>query len=284
SLLHDSSTVIGHNINPTTKKTFIIPTYQNVGFGTLSPVRKLDVNGSGRFSDSLTAFLNAGNANDSIVTTLNGTFRKISASSLNTNSWSLTGNASINPNTNFLGTTGNQSLRFRTNNTQKMILDSIGNLGLGVNTPDAHLSITGSGSGTSEFLKINTTSSSGRPITIYQNGTFVGGIDYDFSNNYFSFDVVNAGLNRVTNAFVIMSETNNNYVGLGTTTPTTRLDVAGIIKAGQTAAFKGTKNTSDADTFNIGEYISATVASGSAVGLTTATPANVTSISLTAGD
>ena len=46
----------------------------------------------------------------------------------------------------------------------------------------------------------------------------------------------------------------------------------------------GTTTNNNAAAGNIGEYVVSTFASGAAVGLTTATPANVTSISLTAGD
>ncbi len=47
---------------------------------------------------------------------------------------------------------------------------------------------------------------------------------------------------------------------------------------------KGTNTNDSAAAGNVGEFVSGTVASGSAVGLTSATGANVTSISLTAGD
>lgn len=47
------------------------------------------------------------------------------------NTWSLTGNSGINPQLNFLGTTDSTSLRFRTSNTVGMILDSLGNVGIG---------------------------------------------------------------------------------------------------------------------------------------------------------
>ena len=46
----------------------------------------------------------------------------------------------------------------------------------------------------------------------------------------------------------------------------------------------GTTSNDSATAGQVGEIITATVASGAAVALTTATPANVTSISLTAGD
>lgn len=48
--------------------------------------------------------------------------------------------------------------------------------------------------------------------------------------------------------------------------------------------YPGTTTNNNADAGNIGEYISSTVLAGAAVSLTTGTDANVTSISLTAGD
>lgn len=46
----------------------------------------------------------------------------------------------------------------------------------------------------------------------------------------------------------------------------------------------GTATSDNADAGNVGEYVSSLMAAGSAVALTTATPASMTSISLTAGD
>jgi hypothetical protein len=51
-----------------------------------------------------------------------------------------------------------------------------------------------------------------------------------------------------------------------------------------TAEIIGTTTNNNADAGSVGEYVSSFVASGSAVSLTTATGANITSISLTAGD
>ena len=55
-----------------------------------------------------------------------------------TGGWTLTGNSGINPVINFLGTTDNKSLRFRTNNTQRMKIDSAtGNIAIGQDVFDA---------------------------------------------------------------------------------------------------------------------------------------------------
>ncbi|MGF6309478.1 hypothetical protein ABIB82_003924 [Bradyrhizobium sp. i1.8.4] len=64
------------------------------------------------------------------------------------------------------------------------------------------------------------------------------------------------------------------------------LDLAGIVSLRRTGgvATQETNTNNNASAGNVGEFISSNVASGSAVALTTGTAADVTSISLTAGD
>jgi hypothetical protein len=61
----------------------------------------------------------------------------------NAQSWSLTGNTGTSPSTDFIGSTDNKSLFFRTNNTQRMVLDNLGNIGLGITTPAEKIHIDG---------------------------------------------------------------------------------------------------------------------------------------------
>lgn len=56
--------------------------------------------------------------------------------------WSLSGN-SINADTDFIGTTNNTSMRFRTNNTVRMVLDSNGNVGIGTSSPSRLFDVNG---------------------------------------------------------------------------------------------------------------------------------------------
>jgi hypothetical protein len=51
-------------------------------------------------------------------------------------SWSLTGNASAV--TDFLGTTNNRTMRFRTNNVERMVIDSLGNVAINSGTNAAY--------------------------------------------------------------------------------------------------------------------------------------------------
>ena len=64
----------------------------------------------------------------------------------------------------------------------------------------------------------------------------------------------------------------------------TTLSSTGTFTPSSTNGIVGTTTNDNANAGSVGEVISSTIASGSAVGLTNATPANVTSISLTAGD
>jgi hypothetical protein len=57
--------------------------------------------------------------------------------------WNLTGNAGTNSGTNFLGTTDNVSLRLRTNNTERVVIDSTGKVGIGLTNPSYKLQVMG---------------------------------------------------------------------------------------------------------------------------------------------
>ncbi|MDB5275618.1 MAG: hypothetical protein JWR61_573 [Ferruginibacter sp.] len=68
--------------------------------------------------------------------TLVGNTLNIPSYTLAGSAWSLTGNAAT-AGSNFLGTTNNVSLRMRSANAERMVIDSVGNVGLGVTNPGA---------------------------------------------------------------------------------------------------------------------------------------------------
>lgn len=84
-----------------------------------------------------------GSSSDSVIVwdATTGKFKKVSQASISsggidtTHFWNTSGNASTNPATDFIGTTDNKSFRIRTNNVERMIVDSLGNVGLGSTTP-----------------------------------------------------------------------------------------------------------------------------------------------------
>ncbi len=88
--------------------------------------------------------------------------------------WSLSGNAATTA--NFLGTTSNVSLRVRTNNVQRMIVDSLGRVGIGTPTPVNILTVKGAGS-----IPATAWVSAGAPLFVGYGETTVGNSDYILS-------------------------------------------------------------------------------------------------------
>ncbi len=126
---------------------------------------------------------------------------------------------------------------------------------------------------------------SGKTLTASNTLTFTGtdGKAINFANSL-NF----AGTDSTTVTF----QATDTYVGRATTDTLTNktIDTAGpnTLKVGGVTLsggqYPGTATNDNATTGNIGQYISSNVLVGSALSLSTGTPLNVTSVSLTAGD
>ena len=94
---------------------------------------------------TVTSYGKNATADSTILLLSNGTryAAKDSVGGGGSSGWSLTGNASAV--TDFLGTTNNRTMRFRTNNVERMVIDSTGKVGIGTATPTTILDMLGTG-------------------------------------------------------------------------------------------------------------------------------------------
>ena len=117
----------------------------DVGIGFSSPSFKLDVNGQIRSVVSSSA------VNDAIIAT-NGT---------------VTSTIQLTSAFAYLGTTSNHNVALQTGNTNRMTIDTSGNVGIGTSTPSSNLEIYSSSTCSLTLRAANTT----RSTTLYQSAT-----------------------------------------------------------------------------------------------------------------
>ncbi|HRK59598.1 MAG TPA: tail fiber domain-containing protein [Candidatus Kapabacteria bacterium] len=149
--------------------------------------------------------------------------------------WSLTGNAGT-VSTNFIGTSDNRSMQFRTNNVERMRIDSIGRVGVGTATPSQKLDIVGGSVNVDidqqygSFLQDRFTFS-GKSIGGYGLGWF-----QDSWNTFGATAWLTAysGIRLFTNNLPRVNITQSGNVGIGTASPTSLLSVNGGLSVGAT--------------------------------------------------
>jgi hypothetical protein len=180
----------------------------NVGIGTTSPSQKLDVVGNAQITSDIHLgryILHDGDGN----------------------TW--------------LGFPSADTISFRTNGSDRMYINSSGNVGIGTTSPDSKLhvkegDITIEGFNTSRYLRF-----------IEPDGSFQGGyVNYDGASNILKIGVHNANdTNTANDTDAISIPRSSGNVGIGTTNPGEKLEVNGTVKAtASTDAYKGyIKNT-----------------------------------------
>ena len=210
----------------------------NVGIGTTVPISKLDLGSTNnqelaiKSATSNRAYYAAWQ--DEAIMSVNrqvsnGTFADVTK-----------GAGSININSN----TGGSNIKFLTSNlvntlqTEKMRITEAGNVGIGTTTPFTTLQVSGStqvglssinaGSYTNGLAYVNPAGTA-TSLFLFQAGVASGHVGFRASDN--NLYIVNSYTNgSVTNpAAITLTSTGN--VGIGTTSPTAKLDVQGSITA-----------------------------------------------------
>ena len=130
-------------------------------------------------------------------------------------SWGTVGSTSIE------GSTASNKLQFRTNSSDRMIIDSSGNVGIGTTSPSVKLQINHTG-GNNGIRIISPNDVNGFLQFGDSDDANVGRIIYGHSSDSMQF---------VTNDAERIRIDDSGNVGIGTTSPTRALDVAGVIQA-----------------------------------------------------
>ena len=152
-----------------------------------------------------------------------------------TNGWLLTGNS--NTGADFLGSTTNNSLHIRTNNVERMVVDSLGNVGIGTTnmTRTFILMANKPGAGLGMFENSSNTGYSSWDFadntgTIQANIGFANSGAGGYAGNmYLATNTATAKISFSTNNTERMRIDSTGFIGIGTTSPMSTLDVNGSV-------------------------------------------------------
>jgi hypothetical protein len=128
------SLAFGQNANVTQDNTFVIyssAATMKVGIDNVSPLQALDITGNLKFSGALMPNNLAGTSGQVLASTGGAGTAPIWTTPSNLY-WSTLGNTGTNPSTNYLGTSDSKDFVFRTNNAERMRIDSAGHVMIGI--------------------------------------------------------------------------------------------------------------------------------------------------------
>ncbi len=248
---------------------------------SISDRNKIDLGGYNKDSSATNELQSLSTSNDTIFMDRRG-FIKLSEDEF----WNTDGNAGTSPSNQFIGTTDNQDFVIRTDNTERLrTLGANGNIGIGTTAPDEKLDVQGnielSGGNRSIHTQVSPLGRGGYSLTLRasnhnNNGNFAvngghvilqGGSGYNIDQGLGGGNVyLRSGHNDLTsnpgqrNGGYIIFETggasgskaerarmlDNGNFGIGTTLPTTQLDLTGQIRIRGGAPATGKVLTSNA--------------------------------------
>jgi hypothetical protein len=240
----------------------------NLGINTNNPQRTLHVQGGVRITGNVgtpTAIMGRDGAGDinnlTLGTGLTLTGGVLSASPA-TSGWALSGNAGSDPNINYVGTADGQPLIFRTNATERMRMQSTGNIGIGTNNPAVMLDVDSGDVALTQTHKLIWGADSDERIFAYRDIGYPGANLFLESRENIGFIIDRNNTASVSNTVGFIWATNTSWLdgipqelmrltdagnlGLGIAAPAYRMDVVGDINASATVRAGGVVLTSDA--------------------------------------
>jgi len=191
----------------------------NVGIGTTSPASKLDVNGAAITRGNL-GFINYASQSEAYYTKIGTQYNYNESFSIEHKTSKIM--TFSDSNTFGLGLNGMGLIRFLDGGTERMRVHPGGNVGIGTTSPASKLQVVGDGAFNSTLVVQDPAVSSYGSLSLYHDSTG-SSIHSNPASSNGSTVVLRLGINNSEK----MRIANNGNVGIGTTSPSEKLDVAG---------------------------------------------------------
>jgi hypothetical protein len=248
-----TANTLGINTNGT---VFVVTSNADVGIGTTNPQAKLDVNGSVRFRSSITDNNNAtGSANQVLTATSAGA--GVSWATLTATSVGAISAVTVTNDTAtttplfpiFTSSTGTSITGVNVDTTGLTFIPTgSGSLGIGTTSPTRNLDVNGDARIRGGIYDVNNTVGAANSVltangsggwswqpVVSGGGGAISGINVTQDDTGVRYPLLAAGTNSATtaqyvDATALVYNTLSNCLGIGSTTPTSRLDIIGDVK------------------------------------------------------